>query len=201
MERIGIIGGTFDPIHLGHLIAAQWAQCELKLDKVIFVPAAIPPHKDNDEVLDPKHRYKMVKLATEGNKVFDLSDIELQREGRSYTVDTLKHFRQTYPKTQLFFIMGLDALLGLDTWKDVDELIGLANFVVTTRPGYIIKPHDEIYDRFPWAFWSKVIYLEIPGMEISSSLIRQRLKLGKSIKYLVPQVIESYILKNKIYGD
>lgn len=201
MERIGVIGGTFDPIHLGHLIAAQWAQCELKLDKVIFVPAAIPPHKDNDEVLDQEYRYNMVKLATKSNEKFEVSDIELQREGSSYTVDTLKHFGQIYPKTQLFFIMGLDALLGLDTWKDVDELIELANFVVTTRPGYIIKPHDEIYDKLPWRFWSKVIYLEIPGMEISSSLIRQRLRQDKSIKYLVPEVIQDYILKNKIYGE
>ncbi len=201
MNKVGIIGGTFDPIHFGHLIAAQWAKDALNLEQVIFIPAAEPPHKDVNEVSDKNYRFNMVSLAIRNNAGFILSDLEIRRSGNSYTVDTLKHFRQLYPQAQLFFIMGLDALLQLDTWKDVEVLIELATFVVATRPGYKIEPDDSIYNKLPRSIENKVIYLEIPGVEISSSLIRQRLRQGKSIKYLVPAAVENYIYDNNIYGE
>lgn len=200
-SKIGIIGGTFDPIHYGHLIAAQWAKEELNLDKVIFMPAANPPHKESQKITDEKYRYAMVSLAIKDNRDFLISDHEIKRGGKSYTIDTLKHFKKVYPDSELYFIMGLDSLLSLNTWRDVEGLMKLCTFVVATRPGYAIEPDDKIYEKLPEGIGEKVRFLEIPGIEISSTLIRERLKQGKSIKYLVPEVIERFIYENNIYGE
>lgn len=199
--KIGIIGGTFDPIHHGHLIAAQWAKEELNLDKVIFIPAANPPHKEGQEILDEKYRYIMVSLAIKDNPHFTVSDHEIQRGGKSYTIDTLKHFKKVYPDSELLFIMGLDSLLSLDTWKDVEGLMQLCTFVAATRPGYDIDKSEKIFEKLPPGIKDKIIFLEIPELEISSTLIRDRVRQGKSIKYLVPEVIEQYIYENNIYGE
>lgn len=201
VSKVGIIGGTFDPIHYGHLIAAQWAKDKFNLDLVIFIPAANPPHKDSKEVLDKSYRYTMVNLAIDDNENFTISDYEMKKNGKSYTVETLKHYKEVYGQAELFFIMGLDSLLSLDTWKDVEGLIDLCTFIVATRPGYIIDHNNTIYDKLPNRIWDKVVYLEIPDIEISSSLIRDRVGQGKSIKYLVPDAIEKYIYDNNIYGD
>lgn len=200
-SKIGIIGGTFDPIHYGHLIAAEWAKDELNLDKIIFIPAANPPHKELQEILDEKYRYLMVSLAIKDNKNFTISDHEIQRGGKSYTIDTLKHFKKVYPNSELFFIMGFDSLLSLPTWKDVEGLEELCTFIVATRPGYTLDQNDNIYDKLPSGIGDKVVFLEIPEIEISSSLIRERVRKGKSIKYLVPEAIEKYIYDNNIYGE
>lgn len=200
-SKIGIIGGTFDPIHYGHLIAAEWAKDELNLDKIIFIPAANPPHKELQEILDEKYRYLMVSLAIKDNKNFTISDHEIQRGGKSYTIDTLKHFKKVYPNSELFFIMGFDSLLSLPTWKDVEGLVELCTFIVATRPGYTLDQNDNIYDKLPSGIGDKVVFLEIPEIEISSSLIRERVRKGKSIKYLVPEAIEKYIYDNNIYGE
>ncbi|NLB88154.1 MAG: nicotinate-nucleotide adenylyltransferase, partial [Syntrophomonadaceae bacterium] len=148
-SKIGIIGGTFDPIHYGHLVAAEWAKEELNLDKVVFIPAANPPHKEAQEIADEKYRYLMVSWAIKDNQDFVISDHEIQRGGKSYTVDTLKHFKKVYPGSELFFIMGLDSLLSLHTWKDVEGLMELCTFIVATRPGYAIDSNDEIYAKLP----------------------------------------------------
>ncbi|HZK44110.1 MAG TPA: nicotinate-nucleotide adenylyltransferase [Syntrophomonadaceae bacterium] len=201
VNKVGIIGGTFDPIHCAHLVVAEWAKDELGLDFVIFVPAANPPHKDFDEVLDKSYRFKMVELALRGNEDFVISDFEMQRSGKSYTIDTIKYFKRLYPQTELFFIMGIDSLFYLDTWKDVEELIDLCKLIVATRPGYVMEDNHVFYDKLPQRVWDKTTFIEIPELEISSRVLRQRVRENKSIKYLVPESIEKYIKDNNIYGE
>lgn len=200
LDKIGIIGGTFDPIHYGHLIAAEWAKDEYNLNKIIFMPAAEPPHKNIDEVLDKNYRYNMVKVAIGDNPDFEISDYEMKKSGKSYTFATLKYFKTIYPHSQLYFIIGLDSLLNIDTWKNVEELFNLATFLVATRAGYNLEKNHPIYSKLPKYAWDKISFYKIPEIGISSSNIRQRVREEKSIKYLIPDVVEKYILENNIYG-
>ena len=131
---MGILGGTFDPVHYGHLVAAQYAAYGFQLDRVIFVPTAQPPHKDTQEVLNAAHRLAMVKLAIADNPIFELSRLEIDRSGISYTVDTIEALRQTYPGTDIYFIMGMDSIYILDTWKDIERLVDMCRFIVVTQP-------------------------------------------------------------------
>jgi nicotinate-nucleotide adenylyltransferase len=199
LKSLGILGGTFDPIHYGHIIAAECARDALHLDRVIFIPSASPPHKALDEVLDSKHRFEMVKMAVEDNPNFEVSELELKRKGLSYTVDTIASYQQEFPGAKIFFIIGVDALLQINTWKDVDRLATLCNFVVVTRPGYQLSHEDEHLREIPAAVWEKILLVPIPGLHISSSDIRQRAAKGQTIKYLLPPAIEEYILKNDLY--
>lgn len=200
LDKIGIIGGTFDPIHYGHLIAAEWAKDEYNLNKIIFMPAAEPPHKNIDEVLDKNYRYNMVKVAIGDNPDFEISDYEMKKSGKSYTFATLNYFKTIYPHSQLYFIIGLDSLLNIDTWKNVEELFNLATFLVATRAGYNLEKNHPIYSKLPKYAWDKISFYKIPEIGISSSNIRQRVREEKSIKYLIPDVVEKYILENNIYG-
>ena len=198
-DSIGIMGGTFDPVHYGHLIAAEFVRHEFKLNRVIFMPAARPPHKEIEEVLDSEYRYNMVKLAIQGNPAFAISDLEMKRTGKSYTIDTVCYFLQQYPATDLFFIMGADSLLMMDTWKDYRELSGLCRFVVVTRPGYVIERSDPALKNLPPILWERMEFLPIPGLDISSTDIRQRVAESRPIKYLLPLVVEQYILDKGLY--
>ena len=188
-ERIGILGGTFDPIHIGHLIMAQTAMRRFKLDRVIFVPANIPPHKNPHEVTLPRHRLNMVKLALVGHKRFSVSDFEINREGPSYSIDTVRHFREKFlPRTKLFFLMGQDAFEGLKNWKDVAQIFKLVKIVVVNRPGFkfenVYLPHHSVL---------------MPGIDISSSDVRNQVVEGNAINYLVPQKVADYIQKHRLY--
>jgi nicotinate-nucleotide adenylyltransferase len=189
--RIGIMGGTFNPIHHGHLVAAEVAREEFRLDKVIFVPTYLPPHKSVDEIIPARDRYEMVKIAVSKNPYFEPSDIEVKRGGKSYTHDTLEEFRDIYRGEELYFITGADALREIDTWKNIDELAKFCKFIAVSRPGY---PFD-LKDRFR----GEIYLLEIPALAISSTEIRARIRDGKSIKYLVPEKVEEYIIKNGLY--
>ncbi|QGU00028.1 Nicotinate-nucleotide adenylyltransferase [Candidatus Syntrophocurvum alkaliphilum] len=198
-KAIGILGGTFDPIHFGHLIAGEYARHEFDLDRIIFIPSARPPHKDNVNVLDSNHRYNMVKLATQENMFFEVSTLEMERQGYSYTVDTVKYFATRYEEAEIYFIMGVDALLFINTWKNLDELIAMCKFIIVTRPGYELNQNDQCFNNLPSNFWESIEFLEIPGMDISSTDIRDRVQQNKTIKYLLPRLVEEYIKKHNLY--
>ncbi|MEZ5065501.1 MAG: nicotinate-nucleotide adenylyltransferase [bacterium] len=188
--RLGIFGGTFDPIHLGHLIVAELARCLLRLDRVLFVPARIPPHK-GPVATEPEHRFRMTCLATEGNPHFAVSDLELRREGPSYTVDTLRTLRAESPEgTDTYLLMGADSARDLETWKDSDILLEEATVVVADRRG-----DGEI----PARVRERATLLSTPLIEISSSDIRRRVRDGRTIRYLVADSVESYIRSEGLY--
>ena len=201
IKTIGILGGTFDPIHYGHLAAAECARDECRLDQIIFMPSARPPHKDLDGVLNSRHRCAMTSMAIKDNPAFTISEIELKREGLSYTVESIEAFLRDLPGVELYFILGVDALLLLNTWKDVDRLATLCRFIVVTRPGYQLDKQAECFRSVPALFWTKVVFLAVPGIYISSSEIRQRVAQGKTIKYLVPPEVEQYIAEYHLYKD
>lgn len=185
------MGGTFNPIHHGHLVAAEVAREEFSLEKVIFVPTCIPPHKDTTGIAPPMDRYEMVRLAIMGNPYFEPSDMEIKRGGRSYTQDTLKEFKAIYKNTEFYFITGADALRELHTWKNIDELPRLCKFIAVSRPGYSLHIDERFKDT--------TYLLEIPALAISSSEIRTRIKNGRSVRYLVPEKVEEYIINNGLY--
>ncbi len=201
IASLGIIGGTFNPIHYGHLIAAECARVEFNLEQVIFIPARIPPHKEGWAILDQAKRYHMVEMAVESNPAFQVSDLEMKRAGVSYTVDTIEYYCQHYPSSEIFFIMGLDSLFILDTWKDIERLTQLCRFIIVTRPGYNINEEVQIRERLPLAFWSEAYFLAIPGLDISSSDIRERVAKGKPIRYMLPEAVENYIRQNHFYRE
>jgi nicotinate-nucleotide adenylyltransferase len=197
-KRIGIMGGTFDPIHYGHLLAAEECRRKLTLDRIVFVPTGAPPHKRNRFVTSSEDRYAMTLLATAGVREFSVSRTEIDRSRPSHTVDTLKEFlRQRVPPPELFFITGLDALLGIDTWKDYMQLPSLCTLVTATRPGYSVAGVDAL----PLDIRRVLKLIEIPQFAISSTEIRSRAKEGRSIRFLVPHLVENYIESCGLYKN
>jgi len=186
--KIGILGGTFNPIHTGHLILAEEVREKLKLDKVIFVPTYLPPHKDNSDIASACARLTMVKLAIKGNRYFLASELEIKRDGRSYTIDTMKEFKSIYPQDELYFIIGSDLLKYLDDWKDLQEIIKMVKFIVATRPGYPLE-------KIP----SHISTIPIRAVDISGFEIRKAIKENKSFRYLVPEAVLRYIDKKRLY--
>ncbi|HHY39079.1 MAG TPA: nicotinate-nucleotide adenylyltransferase [Clostridia bacterium] len=194
------MGGTFDPIHNGHLFAAEAVRQGFGLDVVIFIPAARPPHKNASEVSDPETRYVMVELATADNPYFVVSRIELDRPGPSHTVDTIAALKEnTGPDTDIYFITGADAMQDLYKWKDHDTLLLLCKIVAVARPGYSLKVTESLRSHLGDALWARIYPFEVPALAISSSEIRERVRTGKSIKYLVPPTVEHYIRKVGLY--
>lgn len=195
--RLGVMGGTLDPIHYGHLVAAEAARVAFQLEKVLFVPNRLPPHKKDYRVSDPKHRYLMTILATITNPHFDVSRIELDRDGVSYTIDTLCALRREYGSlAELHFISGADAILDLLSWKNVDELLALCYFIAATRPGYELSGQlQKLQEKYP----NRVFRVDVPALAISSTDIRRRIREGMSIKYLLPETVEYYIYKHGLY--
>ena len=187
--RIGILGGTFDPVHNGHIYLAKKVCQELKLSKIIFIPTYIPPHKKGIKVTQAGHRYNMLKLAISGNKKFKISDMEIKRKGRSYSVETLRRLRRRYgARAEFFFITGSDSLKELDRWKNLPEILRLSRFVVVQRPGFKAKNHPGDF-----------IYLKINAKNISSTDIRNRIKAGKPLNCLAPGSVEAYINEYNLY--
>lgn len=198
--KIGLMGGTFDPIHYGHLVAAEEARINFNLSKVIFIPAGNPPHKKDYKVTDSEHRYIMTALAVNSNPYFEVSRVEVDREGYTYTVDTLKWFREKYDDSvELFFISGADAILDILTWRKVDEVLKYCTFIAATRPGYTSEQLERKVKEVKNLYGKEIFILEVTGMAISSTDIRKKVKNGQSIKYLVPEAVEYYIIKNNLY--
>ncbi|RJX28963.1 MAG: nicotinate-nucleotide adenylyltransferase [Dethiobacter sp.] len=197
---LGIMGGTFDPIHIGHLVTAEEARQQFKLDHVIFIPAGTPPHKDEKTISSAEHRYLMSMLAVVDNPYFTVSRLEIESKHPSYTVDTVRRFFEIYQeKLNLYFITGADAILDITTWKDYKELLEACSFIAASRPGYSFSKLKIILGpAFPHII-KKVHLLEIPAMAISSTYIRRRIAEGKTIKYLTPEPVEQYIYKNRLY--
>lgn len=195
--RIGIMGGTFDPIHYGHLRAADEAKAALDLSCVIFVPAGHPPHKVCQDVTNAEDRYTMALLATVDCPYFSVSRMEIERSGESYTVDTLKNLKSKpdYIGCDFYFITGLDAVLDILSWKDAEEMFDLCKFVAVSRHGYTHSSMKVI----PAEISSRIIQLEIPLLAISSTELRDRVRRNRSIRFLVPPSVESYIIKNGLY--
>ena len=201
-KSIAIMGGTFDPIHHGHLVTAEAVRYRFKVDKVVFMPAGQPAHKTNKKVTHNEHRYLMTVLATMRNENFEVSRIEIDRAGVTYTIDTIEELkRMCRPDVRLYFITGADAIHQIMTWKESERLLGMCDFVAVTRPGYdkskLFQDIGEIREKFS----SRVHYMEVPALAISSSDIRERAKRGAPIKYLLPQEVEDYIHKFGLYQD
>ncbi len=200
MERVGVIGGTFDPIHYGHLIIAEEARVKVGLAKVIFIPAGNPPHKLRRPYSPAHHRYRMVELAIASNPYFEISPIEINRPGPSYSVDTMAMLREEMgPDVELYFIMGVDSLAGILTWHKPEELIKLCKIIAVNRPGYGVDI-DALDSLIP-GIKEQVIFIKAPEIGISSTEIQQRVREGLPIKYLVPPEVERYIYENNLYRD
>ena len=213
--KLGLFGGTFNPIHCGHIKAAEQIIKKIELDKVCFIPSNIPPHKEENELADANQRFKMVELAISGKDKFGISDYEILKNEKCYTVDTLEHFKEKFPTHELYFIVGHDIFNPIETWKSYRDLFELSNFIVISRPG-LSNDNDElplaIKDDFRYYkedseikyFKHKssnlLIKTQIKGLEVSSSEIRQLIKSRKSLKELVPLTVERYISNNNIYA-
>lgn len=212
--KIGIFGGTFNPIHLAHLRIAEEIRERFDLGKVIFVPAATPPHKPLADDLSFVHRLKMVEMAVRGNRHFSVSDLEGKRSGKSYSIDTLHEFRKMYPRDEFFLIMGSDSFAEFGTWKEYAAIFSCCNIVTITRPGADITlmealpvdiAHEFCYHeaekRLSHRSGYSVYAVEGTQLDISSTNIRALVRMGRSIKYLVPQTVERYIIRQRFYAQ
>jgi len=199
-RKIGIMGGTFDPIHTGHLVIAEAVRIEYGLEKVLFIPAANPPHKQNSHVTPSIHRYIMTVMATYSNPHFYVSPIEIERPGLSYTIDTVLALIEQYgDKTEFYFITGADVVQELPTWRNIDHLLDLCYFITATRPG-CISNLDDVIESLGIKGRQRIQRLATPALEISSTDIRERMRQGRSIKYIVPESVENYIFKEGLYS-
>lgn len=201
IKRIAVMGGTFDPIHMGHLVTAEAVRHEYAIDEVVFVPTGNPPHKSSVSITSAEHRYLMTVLATAANEHFHVSRIEIDRKGTTYTVDTIKELQTLYGKnTEIYFITGADAIHEILTWKNSEELLTLCTFVAVTRPGYKKQALMEKVEELKNKYNSPIKFLEVPALSISSSEIRYRVKDQRPIKYLVTSSVENYIGKHHLYS-
>jgi nicotinate-nucleotide adenylyltransferase len=190
------MGGTFDPIHYGHLVTAEEALWQFDLDEVLFVPTGRPWMKADRDVIEAEHRYLMTVIATASNPRFSVSRIEIEREGPTYTVETLQELRRkAEDNIELFFVTGADAMLEILQWKDPEEVLSLAHVIAATRPGYDLAR----FDRAAAASHPRVSVMHIPALAISSTDIRRRVREGEPIRYLVPESVHNYIRKAALY--
>ncbi len=194
--RLGIMGGTFDPIHFGHLFIAEEARVLFRLARVLFIPNGSPPHKPDRAITPAVHRYNMVQLATSSNPTFECSPVELNRSGPSYTVDTLGLVQEAYPDAELFTITGVDAIAEILTWNRHAEVIQKTTFIAATRPGF---DYQILNDRLPAAYLNKILKVGATALGISSTDIRGRVRQGRPIRYLTPDNVTEYIAKHSLY--
>jgi nicotinate-nucleotide adenylyltransferase len=191
------MGGTFDPIHYGHLVTAEEALVQFNLDRVVFMPTGNPVRKTHEAVAPAEHRYLMTVLATADNPDFEVSRMEIDRPGATYTVDTMLELRSQYgPDADLYFVTGADAVLDILTWKDSERLAGVCTFIAATRPGYDLARFAEQ----PGSAQMRVEFMEVPALAISSTDIRERMAARRPVRYLLPESVAAYARKNHLYG-
>lgn len=198
MKKYGIFGGSFNPIHYGHLMICEYIKEEMGLDKVIFIPTGNPPHKELE--LSAEDRYGMVRLAISPNPDFEISDIETTRVKKSYTVDTIRELKKIYKEEKLYFLIGLDSLFQLKTWMKIGDLSQEIEFVVALRPGYLDREEvNKEIDFLRENFGTKINLIKTPLYEISSTDLRDRIREGKSLRYLIPKKVLDYIEESGFY--
>ena len=197
MNQLAIMGGTFDPIHYAHLAAAEAVRQALDIDTVLFLPSGDPPHKGIRNITPGVHRLAMTRLAVETNKNFCVSGMEIERVGKTYTLDTIRELKAALPADyELTFIIGADSFQDLHLWYHAEELVRLCRFAVVGRPGYSLElPPQELYKE------ADFVYVDIPPLDISSTAIRQRVREGQSIRYLLPDAVCEYIYEHGLYKD
>jgi nicotinate-nucleotide adenylyltransferase len=193
------MGGTFDPVHYGHLVVAEGVRYEYRLDKVVFVPAGRPPHKLNYPISDPEHRLALTRLAVASNSFFEVSDLEIKRPGPSYTYDTIREMHRIYHPEEIYFITGADAVLEILSWHRVEELLKICRFIAATRPGHNLDNLTGKLRALPAQLIDHIVPVEVPALAISSSDIRRRVREGRPIKYLLPESEEAYIADAGLY--
>ena len=199
MKRYGMMGGTFNPIHLAHLYIAYEAKETLNLDKIIFMVAGNPPHKKDSEVIDSEYRYNMVQKAIEGYEGFEISDYEIKKNGYSYTYETLQYLKMQNDDVDIFFIAGADSLIDIEKWKNPDLILKNCIFVVFNRGEYNKSILEEQRLKLKKKYNAKIEILNISNIDISSSMIRERIANEKRVDFFLPQEVNNYIRKNKIY--
>lgn len=197
--RLGILGGTFDPVHVGHLALAEAARTAFDLDRVLFIPAAVPPHKPGGAVAAAEDRLAMVRRAVDAAPYFAVSEVELERQGPSYTVDTLADLQQRHPDAELYFITGADEVLALDTWHEPQRLLQLARFIAATRPGFDLSRLAQMESRLGPVARGRLLPLEWLELGLSSTDLRRLLSEGRSVRYLVPELVVEYIEERRLY--
>jgi len=214
-ERVGILGGTFNPVHNGHLRAAAAVRKRFSLDRVLFIPSFIPPHKESVGIASPEERLRMVELAVRGRSAFIPSAVEIRAKGKSYSILTLNKIKKPYPRAWTFFILGVDAFLEIETWREWERVLKQCLFIVVTRPGYRLKEAEKVLGvayrrrvrsvsrlekvREHWFLGTRIFLLPIDAADISSTEIRRRIREGRSITGLVPAAVEGYIHKHGLY--
>lgn len=216
-KRIGLFGGTFNPIHWGHLRAAEQIQAKFGLEKVLFIPSYIPPHKQAADIAAPRDRFAMVRLAVAGHPGFCASPIEIRARQKSYSIITLGKIKKLYREAWMFFILGADAFLEIETWKSYESVLAQCQFIVVRRPGYrLVEARKSVPEEFKKEMISirrsepislaimrshRIFFVDIPSLAISSTEVRWRIRKGQSILGLVPPAVEEYIKQKKLYGE
>lgn len=197
--RIGMYGGTFDPVHLGHLILAETCREQVRLDRIIFIPAGLPPHKQGREFTPGNARAEMLEFAIAGHAEFSVDRSEIKRSGPSYTVETLRSLRQDHPDDELFLLMGADSLAEFPLWKEPREIATLASLIVVNRGSQAPPDLAGLIPHLGEAAVARIELVTMPGIDISASDIRRRAQQGRSLRYLVPRAVERYILEQHLY--
>jgi nicotinate-nucleotide adenylyltransferase len=200
-KRIGILGGTFDPVHNAHLMIAEQARAAAHLHKVILMPAGTPPHKEERALTPARHRLAMARLAVEGRDGYEVSDLETASPGMDYTVDTLRMLNDRMPDAKLYFIVGGDSLMYLDQWREPEKLLLLASFIAIHRPGWSLQELERKRDELLKRFGGEVMLVACAGEDISSTEIRRRMAVGLTISGLVPSNVEEYIREHRLYRE
>lgn len=200
-KRIGIMGGTFNPIHMGHLIMAENAYEQYRLDEVIFLPSKNPPHKRSADLVKEEDRKKMISLAIDGNSHFSMSTLEFEREGKTYTIDTMEILRKENPSNEYFFLIGADSLYNLESWHRSEDLMGMTSFLVATRDQYSYKEMNVFAESLKEKYGADIAFLNTPTIEIASRELREKVRLKKSITYYVPERVREYIRTHKLYKE
>jgi nicotinate-nucleotide adenylyltransferase len=197
--RVGILGGTFNPPHVGHLVCAQEAYLQLGLERVMLIPARIPPHKPVEDEPGAEHRLELCRCAVDGDQRFRVSDLEIARSGPSYTVDTLIELNRREPDSELFLIVGGDVAAGLPNWREPERVLSLATVAVAKRRGTARARVDEALHQLPGG--ERAAFFPMPTIGISSTIVRRRVRLGQPIKYIVPDAVAAYIERHRLYRE